>query len=187
MRTRLLAGLFLGTCAALYLAACAASPRQRPLETSPVAAGPQTIEAARRVLEGSWTLVGLDVFGQDGRRASIEAVGVLTSDASGNLNIEYRLSEAGLKALAALGINSPNPIISTSGQAAIDTQQRRITYIPPDAATRTFDPKLAAARANPFALERPRYYTLGEDGILTLTTRYDNGRDAAVGRWKKGP
>ena len=115
-----------------------------------------------------------------------EAAGVFISNAFGNVRIEYRVSEAGLKALAALGIDSPNPVISTSGRAAIDTQQRRITYIPPDAATRAFDPGLAAARTNPFALERPRYYALGEDGILTLTTRHDNGRDAAVSRWKKG-
>ena len=47
------------------------------------------------------------------------------------------------------------------------------------------DPKIAALRANPFALERIRYYTIGADGVLTMTTRHDNGRDAAVGRWKK--
>ena len=50
---------------------------------------------------------------------------------------------------------------------------------------RAFDPELAANRANPFALERPRYYALGADGILTLTTRHDNGRDAATSRWKR--
>jgi hypothetical protein len=77
-------------------------------------------------------------------------------------------------------------VISTTGQAVIDTQQRRITYVPPDAASRAFDANLAAARANPFALERPRYYSLGDDGILTLATRHDSGRDAAVSRWKKG-
>ena len=69
----------------------------------------------------------------------------------------------------------------------IDTQSKRITYMPPDAASRAFDPDLAAARANPFALERTRYYAMGADGVLTLTTRYDSGRDAATALWKKAP
>jgi hypothetical protein len=168
------------------LAGCAASPRQRPVETEPIASGPQTVEAARKALEGRWTLVSLDVTADDGRKASVDATGVLTSDAFGNLNIEYRLSEAGQKALEGVGIRPPNPVISTTGQAVIDTQQRRITYVPPDAAARAFDADLAAARANPFALERPRYYSLGDDGILTLATRHDSGKDAAVSRWKKG-
>lgn len=186
MTRRFLPGLIFATCASLHLAACARVPRTRPLPTTPIATGPETSQAARKAFEGSWTLVSLEVAAQDGRPTSVEATGVFISDAFGNVRIEYRVSEAGLNALAALGIDSPNPVISTSGRVAIDTQGRRITYIPPDAATRTFDPGLAALRTNPFALERPRYYVLGEDGILTLRTRHDDGRDAAVSRWKKG-
>ena len=186
MMRRFLPGLILGTCASLHLAACAGAPRTQAVPTTPINTGPESLQAARQALEGSWTLVSLDAAAQDGRRASVEAKGTFTSDAFGNLRIEYRVSEAGLKALAALGIDDPNPVISTSGRAAIDTQQQRLTYIPPDAATRAFDPALAAARVDPFALERPYYYALGEDGILTLTTRHDNGRDASVSRWKKG-
>ena len=37
----------------------------------------------------------------------------------------------------------------------------------------------------PGGAERVRYYSLGTDGILTLTTRHDNGRDAATSRWQK--
>ena len=40
-----------------------------------------------------------------------------------------------------------------------------------------FDPDACAQRANPFALERVRYYTFGADGTLTLATRYDNGQE----------
>ena len=49
-----------------------------------------------------------------------------------------------------------------------------------------FDAKVAAGRQNPFALERTRYYDFGADGMLTLTTRHDDGKDAAVSKWKKG-
>jgi hypothetical protein len=172
-----------GVC--VMLGACAAAPRERPLPTSRVATGENTVEAARRQLEGRWTLISLDIAAEDGRRTTVQAAGDLNLDAFGNLEIVYRLSEAGLAALESIGIRSPNPTISTTGRAAIDTQQSRITYIAPDAASRPFDPALAAARANPFALERERYYTLDDKGVLTLTTRHDNGRDAATSRWRR--
>jgi hypothetical protein len=166
-------------------AACAHSERQRPVNTSPVASGAGTVEQARQTLQGKWTLISLNVVGPDGRKAAVDAAGTLESDAFGNLNIEYRMSDSGISSLKGIGITSPNPVISTTGMAVIDPAQRKITYVPPDAAARAFDPKLAAARANPFALERPRYYDLTPEGVLTLTTRYDDGSDAVTSRWRK--
>jgi hypothetical protein len=185
MKERLKALMVVGLAVFLVAGCATPSPRQRPVKTSPIASGPQTVEAARKALEGRWTLMSLDVSADDGRKASVDATGILNSDAFGNLSVEYRLSDAGRKTLEGLGIRPPNPVISESGQVAIDTQQRRITYLPSDAAARAFDADLAAARANPFSLERPRYYALGDDGILTLATRHDSGQDAAVSRWKK--
>jgi hypothetical protein len=185
--TRPLALLILGALTVPGLSACAAAPLERPLNTSPIAEGPGTVEAARRVLEGRWELVSLNVSAEDGRQTGVEAVGLLVFDAFGNLTIEYRMSEAGVRALAGVGITPRSPLISTTGRAMIDTQSKRVTYVPPDAASRPFDPDLAAARANPFALERTRYYAVDPDGILVLTTRYDSGRDAGTARWKKSP
>ena len=47
-------------------------------------------------------------------------------------------------------------------------------------------PNWLPARQNPFALERTRYYEFAADGTLTLRTRHDDGKDAAVSKWKKG-
>ena len=181
-------GLCFTLCVVLALPACASRGRTRPLSTSPIAEGPGTVEAARKVLEGRWILESLNVTAEDGRSGTVEATGTLTSDAFGNMNVEFRMSEAGRKNLEGLGIKTPNPVISTTGQVIIDVQQRRITYVGEgfDKRASGFDPDLAARRANPFALERPRYYALGTDGVLTLSTRHDNGKDAAVSRWKKG-
>jgi hypothetical protein len=182
--------LLLGIAAAaagLTFAGCKAVPLGRPMNTSPIAAGPETIEAIRRQLEGQWTLLGLSVTSSDGKLATVDATGVLTSDAFGNLEIEYRMSESGLKSLAAIGVTSPNPVISTKGRATIDAQQRAITYMSEKAETQPLDAELAARRANPFALERTRYFVFAPDGTLTLSTRHDDGRDAVVSRWKKGP
>ncbi len=167
-------------------AACAPAPTGRPYRTSPVASGPETMEFVRKQLEGSWTLVSLAVQNASGARATPTATGRLQWDGFGNLKIEYFLSDPGLKALEAIGVRPPNPVIVTEGRAAINTQDKAIQYVPLDAPSRALDPKLAEARANPFALERLRYYVFEADGTLTLSTRHDNGQDAAVSRWKKG-
>lgn len=183
--TRIRLALLVVGCVAVAASACASRPRQTPLPTTPVNEGADTMSAVRKQLEGQWTLVSLNVTADDGRQQAIDASGLLNSDAFGNLHIEYRMSEAGQKALAALGIKTPNPVISTSGRVVIDPQKKLITYVGEDVKTQGFDPDLAARRANPFALERPRFYAFDADGTLTLTSRYDSGKDAAVGRWKK--
>jgi hypothetical protein len=171
----------------LASSACAAKPRGRPLRTTPIAEGAGTLESARNFLAGRWVLDSLRITTEDGRGAAIEAAGALTADPNGTLAIEYRMSEAGQKTLASLGIDAPDPVISTSGRVVIDPQQRQITYLGDDFQQRAqgFDPDLAARRANPFALERTRHYTLETDGTLVLSTRYDTGKDAIVSRWKR--
>jgi hypothetical protein len=84
-------------------------------------------------------------------------------------------------------LKSPNPLITTTGKVVVDATQHKVTYIGNNDSARAFDPDLAAARANPFALERTRYYSVDAGGVMTLTTRYDNGKDAATSRWKKEP
>jgi hypothetical protein len=171
-------------CAAAALAACAGGTRSRPIPTSPVE---DTITLARKRLEGRWVLQSLQVFSPDGKKADVDATGILTSDQFGGLQIEYRMSDAGQREMKGLGIASPNPIVSTEGRVAIDVQRQQITYIGDDAGKRAtgFDPDLVARRAHPFALERVRHYAFETDGILRLSTRYDNGREASVSHWKK--
>lgn len=170
--------------AAILLSSCAASERQRPIPTSRVATSGDTLEAARKSLEGTWTLVSLEYNSETGQKAVVGGTtGRLVADAFGNLEIEYRLSDDGRKMLSDMGLQSPNPVISTTGRSVIDVDQRAVTYV--DDKAQPFDPKAAAGRANPFALERTRYYDIGADGILTLSTRYDDGKDAAVSKWRK--
>ena len=166
---------------------CAAAPRARPLPTERVEEGANSTAAARKQFEGRWSLISFKVSGPDGRQTNVDATGDLSFDGFGVLQIQYKMSDAGLKALASIGVKSPNPVISTTGRVVIDTQQHRITYLADDFEEKAlgFDPKLAAARANPFALERIRYYAFGNDGTLTLSTKYDDGKDANVSQWKR--
>jgi hypothetical protein len=187
-RTYLIAFMIVLMFDLLMVIACHATPRAKPLPTTPIEAGEGTVQATRRALEGRWTLIALDITAENGRQAThVDASGMLAADAYGNLTIEYRLSEAGQRALGDIGVTSPNPIISTTGRVAIDVQRHSITYVAPDATSRAFEPGLAAKRANPFALERTRYYDFGADGLLTLVTRHDSGQEAAKSQWRKLP
>ena len=165
---------------------CKGGPMDKPIKTSPVEKGGDTIQGTRQQLEGHWTLLSLVITNAAGKSANVQATGTLDSDPYGNLSIEYQISDAGLKALQGIGVTSPNPVISTKGRAEIDVTGKTIRYVSPDATSKPFDPDLAAARANPFALERTRYYQFNPDGTLRLATHHDDGKDAAVSRWKKG-
>lgn len=166
---------------------CASSPRQRPVGVGDVDTGPESLTAVRQRLDGTWALATLAIFDETGKKVDVEATGTLVSDAYGGLAIEYRMSDAGQKALGSLGIVSPNPVMTTSGRVAIDPRQHQITYVGADYTKQSgYDAGLAAKRANPFALERIRYYTFNADGSLSLATRHDNGREAVVSTWKRG-
>jgi hypothetical protein len=165
---------------------CAQSqPRQRPLKTEPIAEGPGTMESVRKALQGSWSLVSLTVTDANGRSHPVDATGQLTFDGFGNMNVEYRISDAGAKQLATIGVKLKTTVLSTEGNVAIDPQKSSITYVGEDFMKKMMDADLAAQRANPFTLERTRFYNLGADGMLTLATRYDSGAEAAKALWKK--
>ncbi len=184
-RSRLVLPVVLLLAGGSITAGCAASERQRPIPTSRIATAGNTLEAARKQFEGRWTLVSLQYGAPDGRTATIDGTaGSLSADGFGNLTIEYRMSEAGLKVLGGLGFKAPNAVISTAGRSVINVDEKSIVYV--DDAAKPFDPNVAAGRANPFALERTRYYDFAADGGLTLTTRHDDGKNAVVSRWKKG-
>jgi hypothetical protein len=173
---------------ALAVAACAPAPRARPLPTKSIDEGAGTTAAVRKQLEGSWTLLSMNVTAADGRQTDVDATGSLHFDGFGVLEIVYRVSDTGTKALAGIGVKSPNPVISAKGNVVIDPTAHRITYTADDFEKKLFaaDPELAARRANPFALERQRQYSFDADGTLTLWTSHDNGRNASVTKWKRG-
>jgi hypothetical protein len=183
-----LVGVLGAVCITILLTACAkAQPRQRPLNTNPIASGTGTMEVERKKLQGRWTLASLTVT-ENGRKAPVDATGVLTFDGFGNLQIEYRMSESGRKTLEGMGIKVPNPVLSTAGNVAIDPVGKQITYVGAENQKKAlgFDPDLAARRANPFTLERVRYYRFDDENALTLMTRHDDGSEGATAQWKRG-
>lgn len=158
------------------LTACAKAPRQRRVEGGPVDQGPGTLTAARKYLEGRWTLQSFEVFPPGKPPVTLKGQGTLTYDEFGNLQMEIRADEASADLLRAAGIDIRDNTISTSGRTAVDMQNRTLTYIVAG----------QSPSAGPLALNRPRHWQVEAD-LLTLTTTDESGNPLSIGRWRRMP
>jgi hypothetical protein len=169
---------------AVVAAGCAGAPRTAPIKGGPVTTGPGTIEAARKFLEGRWTLTSFEVFPVGGKGVQLKGKGngTLSYDAFGNLDMQIRVEDKNTsEELARAGIPITNGVISSTGRAAIDLTARTLTYF-----LEGQKPLVPTGPAGPLALSRPRHWVV-EGNILTTTTRYDDGQPASVARWEKLP
>src|SRR3954465_3243810 len=71
----------------VLLTACAASPRQRPVSAGAVEFGPDSLEATRRQLAGTWLMTRMEVADSAGQLVPGKAKAQLTCDEFGNLTI----------------------------------------------------------------------------------------------------
>jgi hypothetical protein len=159
----------------LSVAGCAASPITKPIEGGAVGTGRGSLTEARKYLEGRWALESFEVHSPGKPVLSLKGQGTLTYDEFGNLTMDIRTDEATGDLLRAAGIDVQAGTISSSGRAAVDIQNRTLTYM--------IQGQPVGARG-PLALSRPRHWQV--DGtLLTLTTKDDAGNPASVGRWRK--
>jgi hypothetical protein len=163
----------------LTAAACARAPRGRPVLAGEVDTGPGSLTAARKHLEGRWSLESLEVFPPGRPPAKLNVAGTLSYDDYGNLRMDIRADEKAADVLRAAGVELTDGTVSTTGRTVVDMQHRTLTYVidgqPP-----------AAAQAGPLAPSRPRHWEVSGD-VLTLTTKDDAGKPLTVGRWKRMP
>ena len=163
-------------------AACAAAPRQRPIKGGDVDTGGGTLTAARKYLEGRWHLLTYDITppGQPAIHLTpANGQGTLVYDEFGNLDIEIRVDDATARTLDRVGIQTTDGMLSEKGHAAVDLQQKTITFMLDS--RQNFE-----ANKGPIDLKKPRYWQV-DGNILTLTTKGDDGKPVAVGRWEKMP
>jgi hypothetical protein len=159
------------------LAACAASPRQRPVRGGPVDTGAGSLATARKFLEGRWTLERFEVFPPGGQPIALTGSGLLTYDGFGNLTMEVSADEKSAKILQASGIQIANGMISTSGRTVVDMQNRTLTFV-------LEGQKEGFQTGGPLSPTRPRHWEVTGD-TLTLTTRDEGGKPLSIGRWKR--
>jgi hypothetical protein len=153
---------------------CKSAPRERPIPLGPVDQGPGSLTAARKYLEGRWSLESFEVYPPGKPPIALKGSGTLSYDDFGNLKMDIRADQASADLLRAAGIDIRDGVISSDGRTAVDMQNRTLTYIIPG---QTPNP-------GPLALNRPRHWVV-EGNVLTLTTKDDNGKPLSVGRWRK--
>jgi hypothetical protein len=152
------------------VAACEAAPRVRNVEMGPVDTGANSVEAVRRQLEGTWTLVSLVVYDAAGQAQPAQAKGRLTYDKYGTMAITGTI---------AAGPHIDPAALNLKGRVTIDPDKKMlvfggITAGSPDA--RRVDPKLDASNV--------RYYEFDND-LLKTTTKDASGATTATLTWKK--
>jgi hypothetical protein len=153
------------------------SPRGAVPTNSPVGIGSDpssgTVEAARRQLEGTWTLVSLEAMPEGGgQRAPITASGTLVYDAFGNLTIDAHTTDANAP-VAAREVS----VVSFKGRAVINVPQSELQMM---ALTGNVDPNEVLSP------ERKRKYALDDDR-LTLTSFDAAGQVASISVWTRRP
>jgi len=175
-------GLIACTCLGLVmagLAGCAGAPRQRARQGGPVDTGAGTLTAARKYLEGRWSLESFQVFPSGKPPVTVNGQGTVVYDDFGNLTMDVRADAASVQALKAAGVEVVNDGFSTSGRAVVDMTRRTLTYV------LSKDGSIAR-QTGPLDLNLPRYWEVEADK-LTLTTKDASGKPQFVSVWRRMP
>jgi len=174
MKTRHASVLLLATLVVGPIA-CAAAPRQKPIDMGPVDTGAGTLTSARNFLNGRWTLESFEVRLRNQPPILLTGAGFLVYDSSGNLIMNIRADEKSSDVLRAAGVDIRDGVIATEGRTAIDLQNHTLTYI--------LDGQAPLIRG-PLGTDRPRHWVIDGD-VLILTTMDEEGRPTSIGRWRK--
>jgi hypothetical protein len=161
---------------------CAAAPRQRPVKAGDVNEGAGTVAAARKYLEGRWALESFEVFPPGKPPIVFKGEGSLNYDEFANLRIDIRTDQKTSDLLRSAGIDTKDGVLSSDGRAAVDMQNKTLTYILAGQSTGT----IAKTVPGPLAPSRPRHWEVKGD-LLFLSTRDEAGKDLSTSRWKRMP
>lgn len=160
---------------ALATGGCGAKAGERPVTLGPVNTGPGTLTAARKYLEGRWTLESFEVYPKGRPPVALKGSGTLVYDNMSNLRMEIRADEGSADLLRAAGIDIRDGVVSTEGRTAIDLQNRTLTYVL-DGQTPLIE--------GPLSMRHPRHWVV-EGDTLTLTTKDEAGGPLSIGRWRR--
>ena len=165
--------------ATILLAASAAlaEPAQQRITLAPIETGPGTLAAARKHLEGRWTLLSYDILPPGEAPVRLEGEGTLVYDDFGNLAMEVKVDSKTALVLEGVGIRTTDGVLSTKGRTVIDLPARTLVFV--------LDQQPAfGVPAGPLALNRPRHWEVNGNE-LTLTTKGNDGQPLSVSRWRK--
>ncbi len=161
------------------LLALPAAPIAQKIKAGPVAKGPGTLAAARKYLQGRWSLISYDFYPPGKPMVRLDGQGTLLYDDFGNLEMDIRVDKKTALVLEEVGIRTTDGRLSTKGRTVIDLQARTLVFV--------LEGQPAFGQpSGPLALNRPRHWEV-TDTELTLTTKGDDGKPLAIGHWRKVP
>jgi hypothetical protein len=164
-------------CLMTGLAGCSAAPRQRPIKGGDVATGAGTLTAARKYLEGRWSLQSFQVFPAGKPPVAVPGQGTVVYDDYSNLTMDVRVDESSVKALQDAGVEVVNNSFHTEGRVVVDMNKRTLTYMMSKDGS-------VARKPGPLDLNLPRHWEVTAD-TLTLTTKDANGTPLFVSVWQR--
>ena len=149
---------------------CAAGNNDKIMRTSPVTKGPNSLEATRRALEGTWTLVSLDVIDVRGNHRPVKATGELTYDAFGAMTVKAQIEDQAA---------SNSLMINYTGRIVIDTTKSE--FRPADLeSAQPVDPTQVA----PISPDKIRRFAIADDTLIV--TYFDAASTpTAMIRWRR--
>jgi len=156
---------------------CASAPLQKPIKGGDVDQGPESITAARKFLQGRWSLEAFEVFPPGKAAIALNGSGMLNYDEFGNLRIEIRADEQSADLLRAAGVEMRDGTISSDGRTVVDMQHRTLSYVLPGQTVGEPGP-------GPLAPGRLRHWEVKGD-LLYLSTKDEAGNILSTGRWKR--
>jgi len=168
--------LALGLVLIVVTAACHGQPSQRPMKAGPVDTGAGSLTAARKYLEGQWSLESYEIYPPGKPPIQLKGSGTLVYDEFGNLKIDIRADQSSTDLLRDAGIDLKEGVLASEGRTAVDMQNRTLTYVVPG----------QTAGRGPLSLSRPRHWVV-DSNLLTLTTQDDNGKPLSVAKWRRTP
>jgi hypothetical protein len=164
--------MFAAVCVTLAFgsARCGPAPIKKPLKTGPIASGPESLEATRRALEGTWTLTSAEIVDDQGAHRPVKASGRLTYDAFGNMAVHGVVEDATLR---------DTLVLEYQGRIVIDVTRHQ--FYPADLeSAKPIDPDEIAR----IAPDKVRHYELTTT-TLAVTYADKAGKTTAVIRWKR--
>jgi hypothetical protein len=150
--------------------ACKSEPLDRPIKTTPVNTGAGSIEATRRMLEGTWTLASFEAVDTAGARRPVKASGTLTYDAYGNMTIVGVIEDELVKGKV---------VLDYKGKIIIDPGTKR--FYPSDLESSR---PVSGGQFPIGTLDKVRSYELSP-GSFVVTYTDDMGKPTAVARWRR--
>ena len=122
-QTRTLRRLTVAVALTTFAAGCASAPLNKPIQGGPVDTGAGSLEAERRQLQGTWSLLSYELHNAAGVATRVDASAQLTYDDHGNLTVQGHAKDPKAR--------TPNAeaFLNYKGRAVIDPDKHELRLL----------------------------------------------------------